>query len=170
MTSSPFWRGGLKETGEPAASPDLVYGVVQESLVFIPRELAEDLAATWRAIKSSSTWGEFRTRLSPKRYAEILKYMEDLPGDSEPFGADIAPGVVEGDYPEWPAQEMLRWVPEDIVRQDYSKTASSHLNGSFLVLDPDREDQIVTDFVAAGFRCTRNQTLVAAASGFGEAN
>jgi hypothetical protein len=123
----------------------MVYGTAGESLVFLPREQAEELATVWEAL-FAPTWGEMRSGLSEKRFQEVqemfdgidfdtfyaeqrqehprltrkkaleayreLPLGERLPLDDDPFGL---PGpVCDGDWPEWPAQQMLKWMPRDL--------------------------------------------------------
>lgn len=57
--------------------------------------------------------------------------MGPAPGDSESFSASgTIPGFDDGDYPEWPAQEMLEWMPADIVSR-FGQGVNSVLNGEF---------------------------------------
>ena len=150
---------------------DLVYGEVDKSLVFIPREQALELAAVWSALTTSSTWGEFRSRLPARRCEDLFRRLaeciDELPHDDDPFTMDDIPGVSDGDYPEWPAQEMLKWLPKEIVAAAYGKIETSRLNGLFLTLDPGHEPEIVEALRAAGSRCTKDQQLVLRACGFG---
>lgn len=45
----------MTDKGRSSVSQDLVYGIVQGSLVFIPRAQAEELAATWKTIATAKT-------------------------------------------------------------------------------------------------------------------
>lgn len=141
--------------------------------MFIHRELAMDLATVWDALRSSSTWGEFRTQVSQERFDEILDLFgeydgevgEGVPRDDEPFPGTDIPSINDGDYPEWPAQQMLQWIPRHILDSDYSEVQTSALNGDFLVLDPAREAEVVAAFQSAGFLTTRDEELVLRAAG-----
>lgn len=180
---------------------DLVYGEVEGSLVFVPWQQAQDLAMVWSALGSSSTWGEFRSLIPPKRYEETLALMSDaidfdsyfeqesqanpssreealsafreidigerLPLDDDPFPGYDLPWVADGDYPEWPAQEMLKWMPTVLAREPYGRVEDSVHNGRFLVLDPAREKAILAELAAAGFSCIKDQELVEQACGHG---
>ncbi len=75
----------------------------------------------------------------------------------------MIPGFEDGDYPEWPAQEMLDWMPEEASR--FGEYTNSVLNGPFLVIPPDKESAIVDALEAAGYTCERNDPLVQTASG-----
>jgi hypothetical protein len=90
---------------------------------------------------------------------------EPPPPDDERFeGRDLG-CVADGDYPEWAAQEMLGWLPREILEAPYSTVLPSFLNGPCLRLDPTAEAQIVEALRAAGFRCTRDDALVWRACG-----
>jgi hypothetical protein len=150
---------------------DLVYGNVDDMLVFVPREVAIELATLWGALLSSSTWGEFRRRVSSVRYGDILELAsrdwDDRldPEDNEDFfGADL-PGVRDGDYPEWPAQLMLQWVPTDVADSDFADIRCSVVSGECLFLDPIFELDIVELFYACGFRVGKDEQLVLRAHG-----
>ena len=152
-----------------AVTWSLVYGVVERSIVVIELERAEELAATWRAICSASTWGELRGQLPAARWEALVKTLEengdDIPSNDSAFNPYDIPGLADGDYPEWPAQEMVEWMPREILDQPFSKVELSVQNGEFLTLDPAREVDIVAALRAAGFQCEKNQLLVDAASG-----
>ena len=72
--------------------------------------------------------------------------------------------VPDGDYPGWPAQEMLRWMPRDI-RRDFGGVDSSWVSGEFLTLELKSTRAIVQRLTQAAFRCRRNQRLVERACG-----
>lgn len=63
--------------------------------------------------------------MPPNRCAELLvetmEEFEKVPRDDEPFSIDSMPAVSDGEYPEWPAHEMLRWVPRHIVKKAYAR-------------------------------------------------
>lgn len=89
-----------------------------------------------------------------------------MPIDSDKFESDWLPGFTDGDWPEWPAQEALRWVPRDI-QQRFGKSASSVINGPFLTLDPSKANEIIAAMEELGYVCERNDLLVRLASGDG---
>jgi HEAT repeat protein len=145
---------------------NIVFGEIDESLVFIARKKALELAETWDALTSSITWGEFRSLVPSKRFDEVVDLCcDDAPSDDDPFpGLDI-PAVSDGDYPEWPAKGMLKWVPQEVIESPYARIEDSVLNGRFLVLDTRGKDEILAAFRSAGFRCTEDQELVLRAAG-----
>jgi hypothetical protein len=98
------WRGS-----------DLVFGVIrdaagEDTLVFIPVGRALQLAAIHRAIKVAKTWRQFREMIPAEDWNELLaEFREDdwTPDPDEAFDCFALPGCEDGDYPEWPQQEMM---------------------------------------------------------------
>lgn len=88
---------------------------------------------------------------------------QERPGAQEPFNEDMIRGIRDGDWPEWPAQEMLHWVPESV--QIFGNVRDSCLNGDFLWLDWEKEAEIVTAMADAGYSCRRDDELIEAAHG-----
>ena len=147
---------------------ELVYGVPFDELIFIPRERAEHLAAIHNALNIATTWGEFFRLLPEDARAEVEGWFtedeQERPADNQPFDRDDVPGVADGDWPGWPAQEMLSWVPDDI-QQQYGRVAASAISGDCLVLDTSRIEAIIAALESNGFSCTRDDSLVMRAAG-----
>jgi len=146
----------------------LVFSNIGGSLVFIGLDKAEELAKFWNDIRTSKTWGDFKIK-SPDRYEDIIDsfYSDEQPEDLEPFPGTDLPGVNEGDYPEWPAQFMLNFMPKEITDSVFAKVKDSVHNGRYLELDPKFEDDIISILVSKGFEVTKNDDLVRRASGRG---
>lgn len=107
--------------------------------------------------------------LKPSRWNEITEILADaeidLPQDDQVFALDDIPGYVDGDWPEWPAQLMLKLVPSAIADR-YGNKVDSVFNGTFLEFDAADEEKIVAEMNATGFTCIRDDGVVATASGF----
>ncbi|OZC49293.1 hypothetical protein CH289_17295 [Rhodococcus sp. RS1C4] len=135
-------------------------------LVFVEQSLAEELVLLHTGI---ATWGEAKVQLSPDRWEQITEKLADaeieVPEADQLFVLDDVPGHQDGDWPEWPAQLMLTLVPSSIAEK-HGRKVDSTLNGQFLELDAGDEEKIVVEMNAAGFTCTRNDSLVATASGY----
>lgn len=135
-------------------------------LVFVEKRLAEDLMLLRTGV---ATWGAARNNLKPSRWEEIVEmyadFEIDIPSDDDAFDLDGIPGFADGDWPEWPAQLMLEIVPSSISEK-YGRKVDSVFNGQFLEFDAADEENIVAEMNAAGFTCTRNDSLVATASGY----
>jgi hypothetical protein len=152
---------------------DLVYGQSDFAggLVFVPRTKAKELASLVTAARESKTWGEFRARIPEACWDEIRENIAD-PGDPEPeenaeFDPNEIPGWEEYDWPGWPAQLALEWVPESI-RQSFGKTEGTMISGDFLDLSEADPDEVVSAFEQAGYLCEEDYELVATASRWDE--
>lgn len=160
------------ESYDPAVSErvTLVYGEIDGwGLVFIPQDEARELSDVRRSLADTTTWGQLKTMLSQRRWEEVLAMTreedEPKPDDSKPFDADEIGSYSDGNWPEWPAQEMLRWmVPE--VRDRFGDTESSVLNGDALAISPSSEDAVVAALEASGYACVRDDSIVRCASGY----
>jgi hypothetical protein len=177
---------------------DLVYGVVDEAVVFIPKYRALELKQVYDALDTAKTWGEFHAKLPRRVYeerrdnegvydfelfyqeqqeqepglerekalAQYRKLAEDerLPLDEEEFESGL---VLEdpSDWPGWPAQEMLEWVPEE-VQKEFGYLRDTTLSGEYLEIAPDREGEVVAALEARGYCCVKDEPLVARASGY----
>jgi hypothetical protein len=95
----------------------LVYGEIDDGLVFIARGRAEELIAT---------------------------------GDWEST---------------WPAQEMRRLLPEDLLSR-YGVVTSTLLDGDFLSIPSASEDELVAELELRGWSCQRDDAVVLEASGY----
>lgn len=114
--------------------------------------------------------GHARAGLSEKRWHEIVESIEDagfeLPKDTDTYDLDDVPGYQDGDWPEWPDQLMLSWLPKQVI-SDFGTVEDSTLNGEYLRLDPSNEGAIVAALSAGGWTCVRDDKLVPDASGYG---
>lgn len=143
---------------------DIVYGELAGNLVLIRRAQAEELAATRRAVQDSTTWGDLRERLPEPRRAQIAEAFdgEDPPADDVALADVAVPGWDDGDWPEWPAQLMLDWVPESV--RALGAEGETRLSGEYLELLPGRVDEVVAAMEAAGYSMERDDELVERAS------
>ena len=150
---------------QPTHSTDVVYGELGDALVLIPRDRAEELANVRRAVQGSTTWGELWSRLSEERRAQIAEAFgdeEEVPAHDVTLDDVRVPGWDDGDWPEWPAQAMLNWVPAEV--QALGTEGSTRLNGEQLELGPERYVDVVAAMEAAGYAMTRDDALVEQAS------
>jgi hypothetical protein len=190
----------VRKTSSAVALQEVVYGEIEDYLVFLRKSDAVELSACRQALRSSKTWGEFRTRISADAYSELMEFMDDavdflefcwealesdpdltldevrseylklpigerLAEDEDAFSQEHVPWTYDGDWPRWPAQEMLRWVPKEI-QERYGTVEDSVLNGEFLTFDPSDERRIVAAFKRSGYLCVRDNRLVERASGY----
>jgi hypothetical protein len=141
---------------------DIVYGVLWDAeLLFLPRWWIKDQLSISDAL-SSGTWGEVKAALDPDTYQDLLDRWsagDGEPGPDEPFDPDEIGGYRDGDYPTWPAQYMLDWMPDEI-RQKFGSVGYSRVSGSALSLEPEDKDAIVQALEKLGYRCVEDQQLI----------
>lgn len=70
-----------------------------------------------RAVRDSTTWGEFRQSAPKSFYEEAINECDDVPDDREPFpGGRFHYDGANGWYPGgWPTEDELRWFPDDLI-------------------------------------------------------
>jgi hypothetical protein len=90
-------------------------------------------------------------------------YPDDYPPDDEPLtDKQKDEYTADGDWPSWPAAEMLDWVPKDIAQM--GDAGVSMVSGPALCFDPAQEQELVAAFRRHGFRCRRDDNLVRSAN------
>ena len=150
----------------------VVYGPSEQSgpedLVFVPEDLAEDLARLWEALNSSATWGDLRARIGDDRSREIDALLHDAelarPADEDPFDVTLVPSLGDGDFPEWPVAHQEAWMPAPVVER-FGRREPTALQGDVTTFSADAEHDIVAALQEAGFTVRRDDDLVARASG-----
>lgn len=131
-----------------------------EGVVFAEKTRAEAIARVHDALRTATTWGDFKEKLTVDEFSEILQVKEldeeevDL---DKRFRADSIPGYADGDYPTWLVAEMLDWFPKDLIVKYSGETAASTLNGDFLILPEDRAEEIAADLAARGHEVARSE-------------
>ncbi len=90
---------------------------------------------------------------------------ERAPLDDDDFHSEQIPGYCDGDWPDWPEQEMLRWLPREICTE-FGHTEDSVFNGPFLQLDVARAPDILAALERAGYVCVWEEELVRRACGY----
>ncbi len=153
----------------------LVYGVLNKAgadanLVFIPQDECKRLAAIHTAIAGSKTWKAFCDQMPAKDLRDAVRDLRDreidIPQEIDEFDERLLPpSYFDGDYPGWPEQGMLTWLPREICL-GYGKLQGSVFNGPFLTLDVSRTSEIVQALEQAGFRCRHDTKLIRTACGY----
>lgn len=95
---------------------------------------------------------------------QALAFSERLPNDNDAFDSAAIPGFCDGDWPDWPQQEMLNWVPT-VIQKTYGQRVDSTLNGPFLTFRTENEKAIVETFIELGYRCQKDDRFVRQACG-----
>ena len=156
-------------------SEEIVFGEIEMGyayLVFVPAALATELRETRRALAEAETWGDLRQRLPAHRFEEAVAQVaesvdgeeHDVPADNEPFSTDQLAAFGDGDWPTWPAQHQLEWMPDDV--QALAEPAENRFNGEWLEFPPAREAEVVAALRRHGYEVREDHDLVRAASGF----
>lgn len=167
----------------------LVYGNIDNNLVFAPESLATDLARKWHAIHHAKTWQDFIDFTSQESFEQLMfeilealdyedlypqylmgedlsNYITDLylPQPEDPFSTDLLPGHAEGNYMPVLAQEIIAWLPEEL--HDHLGQLELHPIHEFIYkIAPEQAQMVVQTLEAAGFSCKLNQELMEQAHG-----
>ena len=145
---------------------ELVYGVYGDELVVMPADRARYLALTWKAMTKAKTWGALRTLAPPKAYREILAFQESPRSirAGHPFDYYVMTPVPDGDYPGFPKQEVMDWMPSEVL-EAFGRTQQTAINGDYPGFDPTETRKVVASLRRRGYRCRRNQRLIETAHG-----
>lgn len=167
----------------------LIYGQLNDTLVFVPEEHAQALAQKWRAILRSKTWQDFIDFTSQEVFDDLMfeilevlgyeklytnylqgedlsTYVPDLylPQPSDAFTTDILPDFEQGDYMPILEQEIIAWLPDDLM-DNIGELKYDENHDFYYDINPEMQNMVVQTFEAAGYACTQNQILVQEASG-----
>lgn len=146
---------------------DVTWGIIsdQEQAVFGLTPLVADLGVLRTAISDAATWGEFRRAITTERVRELEDNLEELPPDDEPFDPTEIFGYGDGDWPEWLHQEMLGWIPGDLIAQ-FGSVQESVLNGPMAEIPADAGAAMAAELETHGFHCVHDDELVTLAAGW----
>jgi hypothetical protein len=140
---------------------------VRTTLVFIPVGRALQLAAIHRAIKVAKTWRQFREMIPAEDWNELLaEFREDdwTPDPDEAFDCFALPGCEDGDYPEWPQQEMMLRLPPHAIAP-YATMHHTVMDGPYYGLILPGRHKLWSRSNRQGHACFRNDALVKQACG-----
>jgi hypothetical protein len=164
----------MSDSSSPQNPDTLIYGVFQaEEVAFIPRRRALELALVWRALDSAQTWGDFKRIVPAHIYEEVVEALKESsvisasdrePDADAPFYRDDIPGHADGDWPPYPPQQMLDWVPQDI-QTTYGKIVTTPFNGDYLYFPAGETAKVLAALAAYGYTFELNENLVKDASG-----
>ena len=161
---------------------NIIYGITNLGLLFLPAAMATELAAANQALLTAKTWGEFKTLVSKSIYEFYLTRSEFFEGPKEPDDGDFSqydlppetpftPNDVfyEDERPAYPEMEMAEWMPLEIQgefgrKMQYSAMDANAPAGEILILDEERMPVIVAALEHAGFTCFRDDELLMAAA------
>ena len=143
-------------------------GLDGEELVFIPQAKAEEYTAIRAAVDASGTWGELLDRLalcSKEAHQHIVDHMDDEIGLGDPHTPGDAWGYTDYEWPPYPREEQLSWVPQDIISK-FGEYGASRTSGQWVARYDTKDHSLLAAFEAHGFILIRDDALVASASGW----
>ena len=163
VTEAPVAAPAVSES-DVAVRPTLYYGVGRHGLLFLEEANALELLA----FSTARTWGELRAgapRLYERGLALVNKEIETpATADDDPFDPGIIPSFSDGDFPDFPEQLMLTFIPGEVQRQ-FAHVADTVHNGPMLVIDAAAEEGIVAALHQKGFACLKRQDIITTIAG-----
>lgn len=153
LPSEPQLRRAAQLNRVPDAAPGdslWLLGFFDDSVIVIPAHEAFRLAKLNRALEHASTWGELLAGLASDEITirELEAKVDELPAADAPFDPNDIPGFSDGDWPAWPAQKMLEWLPESA--RALGSVCPTAINGDALRIPPERVDAVVAALTAEG--------------------
>lgn len=143
---------------------EVVYYPISDGLVFLKRGDALERAVLWKALNTARTWEGFRSMVSEENYEEAVKRVKEnwtYPAPNDVFDTGQIDGYSDGD---WPAQEMIDWISEDVQKR-FGGIADSVHSGEFLCLPTGEARGIVQTMHGHGHRCEEDEELIERAHG-----
>jgi hypothetical protein len=170
----------------------LVYGEINNNLIFIPEEEALRSQKIWHAINNANTWQDFIDLTSEEEFDqivfEILEFLDHgnlfaeykmgqdlstyveglhLPQPDDLFTTEVLPGFEEGEFMPRADQEIIGWLPEEML-ENIGEIKTSEEGIFYYKIEPKHIELVIQTFDAAGFKCIPNQKLIEAAEGIAD--
>jgi hypothetical protein len=117
---------------------------------------------------ATNTWEELHDLVPASAWSDVVErysWREEPPVLEGPFESSQISGLGDGDWPAWPAQEMLGWMPQEIQARSGTRE-TSNFNGDYLAIAPAKAAEVAQALDALGFSCVRDDALIQAASGY----
>ena len=144
--------------------PRVIVGLdVTNHVACVPEDEALLLVQLWKALSGAKTWREFR-QLAPEPYLSEAEERastegdEDAPGDAQQFDMLSIWGLGDGDWPPFPQQQMIDWLPEAVLTM--GEIIQTVHNGPILYIEAHRVDAVVSALEAVGFEVRRSDDIV----------
>ncbi len=165
-----------KDTRSAAGNPEFVlYGVwnMHESFCLIEETEGRGRAAEIQAIQSATTLGEVRALIPTLRYTNLPfdfeEQHEDEPDDA-PWNWEEEPAVQDGDWPGMPTAYALsvfrdKSVLDDVIATTGAEVETTVLNGDYLKIPLDREQDLLAVLARHGIAATRDDAVIYALAG-----
>ena len=139
-------------------------------IVFAAPDRAKRVDKITKALDLSGTWGEFKKAMPADDYEAIINelkngwwpswhgappepdnlYEDDWPKSNEPFDSQAVPGVAYNTYPPWLQQEMLDFIPSDLIER-FCESGATLLDGDFCNVPMDNLDDFCAALTELGF-------------------
>lgn len=123
--------------------------------LFAERHTAAYYGQIARAVRDSTTWGQFRESLPEDVWDEVVSSRGDeIPDDEEPFpGDEFIYGNGDAWYVGgWPTEDELSWFPEDLIEKYGARADRTGPNYDQLYFPEGVADDIAEDLRARGHR------------------
>lgn len=137
---------------------DIVYtytNLFGEAL-FARREVASRAAQICRAVKLSSTWGEFRKAMPPEELKIIEENGDEIISDDAPFDPGQIGWGDDGWYTgPWPPGDVFKWL-DDELWQKYHCELRPNPNGEDLYIPPGSAKKIIRALRAQGHHVAKS--------------
>ena len=154
----------------------IVYGVFSQGrdayLLFLPRAQAEHTAGLFQAFCTVDTWGDLRRALDREQAADLGAWLRANgpsdrrpPRNDAPFHPDDIPGLLDGDWPAWPDQLHVAWMPRAITER-FGAADTDGSGRSLAAFASADERRVVAALRARGYTVSRDDELVAHACGY----
>jgi len=143
--------------------------MVDGSAVFLPLSEVEHRLSLGRAL-GARTWGEFRVACSNAGLELLCEETVDivdndtLPGDGEPFDAEMVPGFGDQAGPFCPVGSvMLDHLPEGIL-EEFGTYHETMMAAPFHTIGENEAPGIIAALTDLGVSCRRDDDLIGQAS------
>ncbi len=114
-----------RKANKASEREEVVYGEINESLVFIKKKDAQRIWACHRALGTAKTWGEFRSLVDPESYNRLIEVM-DASVDFEAF-CEEQPKSEPGLTPEEAKAEFMKMSIGDRLPEDSDAFSQDHV-------------------------------------------
>ncbi|HLI76842.1 MAG TPA: hypothetical protein VKV02_07845 [Acidobacteriaceae bacterium] len=143
-----------------------VVGEFDDSLIVLPEQEAQGLAALHDALQATTTWADLLTSIEnhPDLLREVReRYDEELPEESETFNPDEIRGFTEGDWPEHPKERMIGSIPASIA--SLGVVGPTLFGEGLLQIAPDSRHEVMHRLRQLGVSYREDDGLISRACG-----
>jgi len=116
------------------------------------------------AIEESKTWGEFLNSLPPHIDSEVKSNLDASDDPKRKFEADGVPGYADGDWPAFPNQLMIDFLPKSVIAM--GKIESTIFDGDRLDIPERNASAACAELRRLGWNVERDDQKVIRAVGY----